>query len=76
MALRGKPGALLVADYKAVRQLILQCIYLAIAVLYAILTSNDQLYYCLQIALIRKFYSHIVVNKLWLALEWYIHAYG
>ena len=25
-------------------------------------------------ALIRKFYSHIVVITLWLALEWYIHA--
>ena len=26
-------------------------------------------------ALIRKFYSHIVVNKLLLALQWYIHVY-
>ena len=26
----------------------------------------------LSITLIRKFYSYIVVNKLWLALEWYI----
>ena len=26
----------------------------------------------LSISLIRKFYSYIVVNKLWLALEWYI----
>ena len=38
------------------------------SVLYAILTSNDQV-------LSRKLYSHIVVNKLWLALEWYIHTY-
>ena len=50
-----------VAGYRAARQLIFQCIYLAIPC-YAILTSNDQIYYCLQIALIRKFYSHIVVN--------------
>ena len=56
-----------VAGYRAARQLILQCIYLAIAVLYAILTSNDQLY---KYTLISKFYSHIV----WLALEWYIHT--
>ena len=54
------------------------------AIIITILTglkSNDQLHYCfiqiqtlpakLSISLIRKFYSYIVVNKLWLALEWY-----
>ena len=29
-----------------------------------------------QISLIRKFYSYIVVNKLWLALEWYIYTHA
>ena len=39
------------------------------------LKSNDQLHTntnLLSISLIRKFCSYIVVNKLWLALEWYI----
>ena len=54
------------------------------AIIITILTglkSNDQLHYYfiqiqtlpakLSISLIRKFYSYIVVNKLWLALECY-----
>ena len=43
------------------------------SVLYAILTSNDQLYY-IMVTSIRKLYSHIAVNKLWLALEWYVYT--